>query len=236
MADTENMMAAPAVRVSFKKSELRWANGRSTKKPRGNKTVRVLDIVISISAILFLLPVLVVVAILVRLQDGGPIIFRQPRIGMNGEVFFCLKFRSMRVDASAVLERLLETDLKLRAEWETHQKFRNDPRITKLGNFLRKSSIDELPQLLNVIRGEMSLVGPRPIVQSEVNKYGRSFKFYTSVQPGITGLWQVSGRSDVNYSRRVALDRVFARKACLALYLGILIKTIPAVLTRKGSY
>jgi lipopolysaccharide/colanic/teichoic acid biosynthesis glycosyltransferase len=150
--------------------------------------------------------------------------------------FKCLKFRSMRTNAAELLAKLLENDAAARAEWAADHKLKNDPRITRLGLFLRKTSLDELPQLINVLRGDMSLVGPRPIVRAEVEKYGKSMRHYTSRLPGITGLWQVKGRNDVSYRRRVALDRMFARKFSPLLYASILIQTVPAVVLRKGSY
>jgi lipopolysaccharide/colanic/teichoic acid biosynthesis glycosyltransferase len=142
----------------------------------------------------------------------------------------------MVVDAEARLAALLARSPEARREWEADQKLRDDPRVTLLGRILRVSSIDELPQLFNVLRGEMSLVGPRPIVTGEVARYGRRFTQYCSVRPGITGLWQISGRNDVSYRRRVAMDTVFANTLSLSLYLKILFATVPAVLKREGSY
>lgn len=191
---------------------------------------------ISLAIIIFLLPILVVTALAVWLQDRGPILFGHPRIGRNGRTFKCLKFRSMAVDAQERLQELLAADPLARAEWERDHKLKNDPRITPLGDFLRRSSLDELPQLLNVLRGEMSLIGPRPIVQAEAARYGRRFVHYCSVRPGISGLWQISGRSDTTYRRRVAIDVVYARKRTMVLDAKILVATIPAVLLRKGSY
>jgi exopolysaccharide production protein ExoY len=239
MSNTKNLTMDNSMNAGYKMVFEDPTGESNSSKAGAAKTsliVKFLDILISTLAIIFLSPALICVAILVYAQDRGPVIFRQPRIGLNGKFFYCLKFRSMRTDSAQILERILRTDPVLREEWESTQKFRHDPRITKVGHFIRKTSLDELPQLLNVLRGEMSLVGPRPIVQSEIEKYGRSFKAYTSVLPGITGLWQVSGRSNINYRRRVALDRMFAKKTSLGLYLGILIKTIPAVLLQKGSY
>ena len=198
--------------------------------------IRAADIFISLVAMIFLLPALVCVAIGVTLQDSGPIFYGQNRIGRDGRMFKCFKFRSMLVDADARLKQVLETDASARAEWERDHKLKNDPRITPFGQFIRKTSLDEFPQLWNVLRGEMSLVGPRPIVQAEVVKYGRSFPKYLSVKPGITGLWQVAGRNDVTYFRRVAMDRLFARKKNFVVYFVILFMTVPAVLLQRGSY
>ena len=187
-------------------------------------------------ALLFFLPLMVLVALMVWVHDRGPILFAHRRIGRGGRYFPCLKFRSMAVDAQERLQALLDTDPAARAEWERDHKLRNDPRVTKLGAFLRKTSLDELPQLINVLRGDMDLVGPRPIVDAEVGKYGRRFKAYCAVNPGITGLWQVSGRNDTSYRARVAMDCVYARSKTPALDLWVMVCTVPAVLMRKGSY
>jgi lipopolysaccharide/colanic/teichoic acid biosynthesis glycosyltransferase len=197
--------------------------------------IRSLDIVIAIAGIVFVSPIVVIVVVLLAAQ-GGPILFAHRRIGFEGRHFFCLKFRSMVVDAETRLTRLLEQNPVARREWELNHKLRDDPRITRLGQFLRRSSIDELPQLLNVLRGEMSIVGPRPIVEAEVPRYGRRIIHYHNVKPGITGLWQVSGRSDVEYRTRVAMDCLYARKANPRLYILLVIATIPVVLARRGSY
>jgi lipopolysaccharide/colanic/teichoic acid biosynthesis glycosyltransferase len=195
-----------------------------------------LNIAIALFAVLFLLPVMLLVAFCVYAQDGGPILFAHRRIGLNGRTFHCLKFRSMAVDAQERLAVLLASDPVARAEWEKDHKLRDDPRVTALGAFLRKTSLDELPQLFNVLRGTMSLVGPRPIVEAEVVKYGRRFDAYCAVKPGITGLWQVSGRNDTSYRTRVALDCVYARRRSVGLDAYILACTVPAVLMRRGSY
>jgi exopolysaccharide production protein ExoY len=205
--------------------------------PNSNELVRrSVDLVLASFALLFFAPLMVLVAIAVWMQDGGPVFYAHSRVGRDGRVFKCLKFRSMLVDSEARLQRLLAESPEARAEWDRDHKLRNDPRITALGSFLRRSSLDELPQLFNVLVGEMSLVGPRPIVAGEVKRYGRRFGHYCSVRPGITGLWQVSGRNDVSYRRRVAIDTCYAQHQSLALDLRILIATVPSVLMRKGSY
>ena len=206
--------------------------------PRGAPLdiVRVLDILIALVVLIFLFPAMVVVALAIKAQDGGPVFFRQTRVGYAGRTFTCWKFRTMVVDAEARLKALLEQSPAARLEWAADQKLRDDPRITWLGDFLRKSSLDELPQILNVLKGEMSLVGTRPIVLNEVEKYGRWFRHYCAVRPGVTGLWQISGRNDVSYDKRVAFDVAFARSQSVGLYLRILIATVPAVLMRNGSY
>lgn len=198
--------------------------------------IRLMDIAISGLAIVILAPLFVVVSLLIKLFDPGPIIFRHTRIGRGGQPFHCLKFRSMCVDADVRLKNLLETDEQARAEWARDHKLKDDPRISPIGRFLRKTSIDELPQLFNVLKGEMSMVGPRPIVAAEVPRYGRYFSVYCSVRPGITGLWQVSGRNDVSYRRRVAMDTVYCRSADVFLYIWIIGATVPSVLMTRGSY
>jgi lipopolysaccharide/colanic/teichoic acid biosynthesis glycosyltransferase len=179
---------------------------------------------------------MLVVTALIMVTDPGPVIFGHQRIGRDGRLFRCLKFRSMVVDAQERLAELLSRDEQARAEWARDQKLKNDPRITKIGNFLRRSSLDELPQLFNVLRGDMSLVGPRPIVQGERPRYGRYIEAYHSVRPGITGLWQISGRNDVSYRRRVALDVAYSRSKSFTLDIKILMMTVPNVLLAKGSY
>ena len=188
------------------------------------------------AALIFLLPLMLLVAIAVFAHDGGPIIFAHRRIGKDGKTFPCLKFRSMAVDAEQRLKDVLENNAEARAEWERDHKLRDDPRVTKLGAFLRKTSLDELPQLFNVLRGEMSLVGPRPIVTGEIAKYGKRFRHYCAVKPGITGLWQISGRNDTTYRARVAMDCIYAKSRNVGLDLAILFFTVPAVLQRRGSY
>jgi len=210
-------------------------------KPRttdGNSDLArdVVQKVIAFAILLFLLPLMIAVAIAVRLQDGGPALFKHRRIGFNGAAFRCWKFRTMRVDAEERLAELLSRDPEAREEWQRDQKLKNDPRITPLGHFLRKSSLDELPQLINLLRGEMNLVGPRPIVENEIARYGRRYRHYLAVKPGITGLWQVSGRNQVEYRTRVAMDSLYAVRRSVGLDLWIIINTVPAVLFSRGSY
>jgi exopolysaccharide production protein ExoY len=180
-------------------------------------------------------PVLALVAWLIWKRDGAPIFFGHYRVGRDGELFRCLKFRSMYRDADRMLKELLETDPQARAEWDRDQKLANDPRITPVGHFLRKTSLDELPQLFNVLRGEMSLVGPRPITNGELARYGAARWHYLSVQPGMTGLWQVSGRNNTTYDERVALDRRYVEARSIRLDLSILFRTIKVVVARDGA-
>ena len=194
------------------------------------------DIGAAACGLLFLLPLLLTVVLLVLIAQGRPIFIGHKRVGKRGVPFACFKFRTMTVDADAVLRAHLAADPKASAEWEATRKLKNDPRITPLGQVLRKSSVDELPQLINVLRGEMSLVGPRPIVQEEAHHYGASLSLYHSVRPGLTGLWQVGGRSDVSYIRRVQMDADYVKNRTFGQDLSILARTVPAVMGSKGSY
>lgn len=180
--------------------------------------------------------VFIPIAIIMKLTDPGPVFYRRRVVGVGGKEFDAFKFRTMVVNSQQVLDELLERDPEAREEWEKYFKLKNDPRITKIGNFLRKTSIDELPQLANVLRGEMSLVGPRMITMQEVEKYGRWGLNLQTVKPGITGLWQTSGRSELTYEERVRLDMRYIRNYSIWLDIQILIQTIPAVLMSKGAY
>ena len=196
---------------------------------------RSFDIVSSIGLLLMLAPVFAVLCLAIWLHDGGSPFFVHWRIGRGGVPFPCLKLRTMVVDSERRLEALLESDPEAAREWALDQKLRDDPRITSLGVFLRKSSLDELPQLFNVLIGQMSMVGPRPIVAAEMPRYGRYIRDYCRVRPGITGLWQVSGRNLVSYRRRVAIDTLYARNKSLSVDLFILTRTIPAVVAARGA-
>lgn len=164
-------------------------------------------------------------------------VFAHERVGLGGRRFRCFKFRTMHTDASERLDELLASDLVAREEWARDFKLRNDPRVTQLGAFLRRTSLDELPQLFNVLKGDMCLVGPRPIVEKELAMYGRYARYYLSIRPGMTGLWQVSGRNDTSYRRRVALDCAYVKSQCFLLDLRIILRTLPALLGRRcGAY
>jgi exopolysaccharide production protein ExoY len=206
-----------------------------TEYETGTSAKRITDIVIASVALVFVFPLLLVVATLIRLQDGGKAVYAQKRYGRNGLTFSCYKLRSMVANADERLQEILATDPEARAEWEETQKLVNDPRITPLGHFIRKTSIDELPQLINIIRGEMSLVGPRPIVESEIAKYGEYYRDYCAVRPGLTGLWQVEGRSDTTYEERVQLDVKYASSRTFTGDIMIMLRTVPAVLLSKGA-
>ncbi|WP_243652635.1 sugar transferase [Novosphingobium sp. PhB165] len=197
---------------------------------------RAFDIVIASLAILALLPLILLTALAIRASSNGPVLFVQQRVGHGGRPFPCFKFRSMVRNAQDVLERLLVESEEARNEWAMDQKLRRDPRITPVGRFLRKSSLDELPQLFNVLAGHMSIVGPRPIIASEIPRYGHRFDAYCSVKPGLTGLWQVSGRNAVSYEARVRLDARYAMRKSLTYDLTICLRTVPAVLASRGCY
>ena len=197
---------------------------------------RFFDFTLASVSILVLSPVLVMVALALLIVSGGPIFFRHRRIGKGGKSFFCLKFRTMRTDADGMLSRLLQNDASAREEWESTRKLRSDPRVTRFGAALRKSSIDELPQLINILRGEMSFVGPRPIVEAEKEQYGLLFEHYKAVRPGLTGMWQISGRSEICFSSRVSLDCAYVQHHSMMLDLLIIVKTFPAVWRARGSY
>jgi exopolysaccharide production protein ExoY len=196
---------------------------------------RALDIVIASVALLFFLPVFLVIALAIKLTDPGPVFFGHRRIGLGGKSFRCWKFRSMVIDAEPRLAAILASDPVAAREWAEHQKLSDDPRVTRLGNFLRRSSLDELPQLFNVLAGEMSIVGPRPIVETEAERYGQHFALYCLVRPGITGLWQISGRSDIHYFERVLLDVRYVSSRTTMRDIRIILLTVPSVLAARGS-
>lgn len=197
---------------------------------------RCMDLLLSTVIAICSLPILLGIILAIRIESSGPALFRQKRIGQNGREIKILKFRTMVCNAEECLARYLEENPQLRAEWDATQKLQNDPRITRVGEFLRRTSLDELPQIWNVLCGEMSLVGPRPIVREEIAKYGLTFDSYMRVRPGITGLWQVSGRSDLAYPERVRIDAWYISNWSTWLDLYILAKTIPVVFERKGAY
>jgi lipopolysaccharide/colanic/teichoic acid biosynthesis glycosyltransferase len=180
-------------------------------------------------------PLLLVIAALVWLEDGGPAVFAHYRIGRNGRPFRCYKFRTMVPNADVVLRELLANDPKLQEEWDRDQKLEHDPRVTRIGNFLRRTSLDELPQLYNIWRGDMAFVGPRPIVVQELIRYGVWKRHYLSVPPGLTGLWQVSGRSDTTYDERVALDRDYVEHRSWLLDALIVARTFKVIALRHGA-
>lgn len=204
------------------------------KRSRFTLFKRPFDLVASVILIFLASPLFLAIAIVVAM-DGGPAFFRHQRIGRNGKAFGCWKFRTMILDAEASLAEYLTLHPEAEAEWDRDQKLAYDPRITPIGKFLRSTSLDELPQLLNVISGEMSLVGPRPVTLPELSRYGPSASDYTSVRPGITGLWQVSGRNEISYDQRVALDSHYVRHRNMGIDLAILVRTIGVVFSKRGA-
>jgi lipopolysaccharide/colanic/teichoic acid biosynthesis glycosyltransferase len=184
----------------------------------------------------FLLPVFAVLALVIKCTSSGPVFFRHRRIGQHGKVFYLYKFRTMVPDGDRLLRLYLAENPEARKEWAQQHKLRFDPRITPVGRVLRRTSLDELPQIFNVFRGEMSFVGPRPIVREEIHRYGDSFSIYAAARPGITGLWQVSGRGELSYEERVAMDVEYVRTWSLLGDLRMLMKTSHAVLKSKGAF
>ncbi len=197
---------------------------------------RVFDYLLSFGLVALFSPILLMLFVIVYISTKGHPLFTHKRIGYRGKKFHVWKFRTMHIDAQDRLKILLEECGSSREEWEKDFKLKNDPRVTKIGNLLRKTSLDELPQLINVLKGEMSLVGPRPIIEDEINKYGEFYDYFIAVKPGISGLWQVSGRNDIDYDERVQLDVWYVRNWSIELDIEILIKTAFVVLGRKGCY
>lgn len=214
-------------------SGLEMVNQRRMKTQNCEKAV--LDIILSVFALILLSPFFLIVPVLIKFTSKGPVFYRQERLGRNGRMIRVWKFRSMYADADKRLKSILDADPVKKAEWEASFKLSDDPRITPFGRFLRKTSIDEFPQLFNVFTGDMALVGPRPIVEKEVAYYGESYETFASVKPGITGLWQASGRSDTDYARRVALDIHYVLNWSPWMDIWILRRTVSAVLFMRGA-
>ena len=204
--------------------------GAYLEPPLGGRSKRVADVLIAATALMLAAPVMLLVALLIRMSLGGPAVFSHTRVGFRGKPFSCYKFRSMVANSAEVLSQHLADNPEAAREWEQSRKLRNDPRVTLLGQMLRKSSLDELPQLFNILRGEMSCVGPRPIVQEELCRYGPHMGEYLQARPGLTGLWQVSGRSSTDYAERVSLDSHYVRNWSPWLDLVILLQTVIAVM------
>ena len=198
----------------------------------------IFDLFFSSTILVVGLPIFLIIASLIKLSSRGPIFYSQKRIGKNKKTFNCIKFRTMHPEAEDILENLITNNEKLRKEFEETHKLKNDPRITNIGKFLRKTSLDEIPQFLNVIRMEMSIIGPRPIVKNEIQKYGESYNKVISLKPGITGLWQVSGRNNLSYKRRVILDCLYVDNISPLLDLRIIIRTFGVIFfpNDRGAY
>ena len=203
----------------------------------GNVVKTAFDYILTLVGAVFISPLFFYIAYRIKKEDPGPVFFAHTRIGKDGKPFPCYKFRSMVVNSQEMLQKYLAENPAAREEWERDFKLKDDPRVTPIGKFLRSTSLDELPQIFNVLRGEMSLVGPRPVIQEELDKYyGETAKLYCTVKPGITGLWQVSGRSDIGYDERVALDATYIKYRSMWGDIVILWKTIGVVLMKKGAY
>jgi undecaprenyl-phosphate galactose phosphotransferase len=221
---------------SFFSHEVILLNLRNNLAPISNRFIkRTFDLIVSALLLLMLSPLFLYVALKIR-DSGGTVFFAHTRIGRGGKPFPCYKFRSMVPNAQEILDRLLKTDPVAKAEWDKDFKLKNDPRITKIGQFLRKTSLDELPQLWNVFKGDMSLVGPRPVIAAEVERYGEKAVNYYQAKPGMTGLWQVSGRNDVDYDSRIYLDAWYVKNWNLWTDIVIMLRTFDVVLNRDGAY
>ena len=226
-ADTESHELAGILALELRRNLL-YRRNRIAK--------RLIDMVMLILSLVILIPLTFVIAIAIMVESGRPVFFKHKRIGMGGTPFTAWKYRTMFKDADEIFEEAINVDLELRREWEENLKLKNDPRLTKVGSILRRHSLDEFPQFWNVLRGEMSIVGPRPIVEREIEKYGDSFDLYIQVLPGLTGLWQVSGRSDLTYTERVWLNTHYVRNWSVWLDLVILVRTIWVVIAGVGAY
>ena len=225
--DMESLIDGHIVTFSFRNNLSQWYN-RFLK--------RMFDIVCTVLGLVCISPVLLGIAFWVFRDSPGPVIFKHRRVGRGGREFYCYKFRSMCMDADVKLKELLRTDPAAKAEWEKEFKLKDDPRVTKSGAFLRKTSLDELPQLFNVLKGDMSLVGPRPIIRDEIPRYGRFIDDFYMVRPGITGMWQTSGRNDVTYDERVQMDMWYVRNWNVWFDIVLIWRTIGVVLGKKGAY
>jgi Undecaprenyl-phosphate galactose phosphotransferase WbaP len=237
---TPNLANIPIANMEINKLPIEnvvLLNVKNNLALKRNKIMKyIFDMVLTIIGTICISPILICIAIWIYKDSPGPVIFKHMRVGKDGKVFPCYKFRSMCVDAKEKLEELLQNDPEARAEWERDFKLKHDPRITKSGAFLRRTSLDELPQIFNVLKGEMSLVGPRPIIKDEMKRYGNHIDEYLMVKPGIAGMWQCSGRSDTTYQERVQMDSWYVRNWSVWLDIMILWKTIEAVVAKKGAY
>lgn len=204
--------------------------------PTGGFVKRSFDVTAAALALIAFSPIFLMIMALVKFSDGGNVFYGHRRIGHNGRYFHCLKFRTMVVNGDEVLRRYLNANPQAAEEWRMTRKLKTDPRVTAVGAVLRKLSLDELPQLLNILRGEMSVVGPRPVVDEELGLYDASAVFYLRTRPGLTGLWQISGRNDVSYERRIAFDRHYVENWSFLSDVWIIVKTVPAVCFSRGSY
>lgn len=213
-----------------------WASIAADISVKPYRGKRAFDIAGALAMCVAFAPLAICAGALVWRQSGRPVLFRHRRVGLGGHAFDVYKFRSMVKDAELRLETLLVNDAAAAKEWAETHKLKQDPRVTSAGRFLRKTSLDELPQLINVLKGEMSLVGPRPVVEEELEKYGISLPYYLSIKPGLTGLWQISGRNDVSYQQRVALDVQYAINQSLFSDICIMLKTVKVLTSSRTGY
>jgi exopolysaccharide production protein ExoY len=229
-------LRSPAAHDPRLTSDIRFSEVRSVTSRRYTLYKRWIDVFLVLATSPLLLVLFTVIAVVVRVSSKGPIFYKHKRIGLHGSTFTMYKFRTMKVDADQILLHHLLANPAAQREWMMKQKLCDDPRLTPCGRFLRTASLDEFPQIWNVLRGDMSLVGPRPIIWAEKERYGERFFFYTAVVPGLTGLWQVSGRCNVSYSRRIGLDEQYVREWSISQDLKILLKTPLTVWRREGAY
>ncbi len=214
---------------------VRWPGPAAKLRWRGLRTKRAIDVSLAVLLLAVFAPLACLLAVLIKMSGPGTVLYKHPRIGRSGRIFSCLKFRTMYADADERLRSLLASDASLARQWTVQQKLDQDPRVTHVGRLLRATSLDELPQLINVLRGDMSLVGPRPVTPSELARYGAAAELYLQVRPGLTGVWQVSGRNLISYDSRVQLDRDYITNWRLTTDLRILARTPGAVLSRRGA-
>lgn len=235
-----NLNGTPVANLDIKRlytSNVMLLDVKNNLSKRRNRILKyIFDMTLTIVGTICISPILFIIALWIYIDSPGPVIFKHMRVGKDGKEFPCYKFRSMCVDAKEKLEELLKNDPVARAEWEKDFKLKHDPRITRSGAFLRKTSLDELPQIFNVLKGEMSLVGPRPIIREEMKRYKNHINDYLMVRPGIAGMWQCSGRSDIEYDERVNMDSWYVRNWSIWLDIMILWKTLQAVFAKKGAY
>lgn len=215
-----------------------WADENTAEifRVHTSATKRAMDLLITVPVVIFGSPLMILIYALLKILDPGPALFTQLRVGKDGRTFTVYKFRTMRTDAQARLDQLLTNDPKAAAEWAEFQKLKNDPRVTFFGRLLRKSSLDELPQLLNIVRGEMSVIGPRPVTSAEIHRYASEYAYYIAVRPGVLGLWQVSGRNRLTYPERIKLDVKYVKEWSIWLDFAILLRAVPVVLFGRGAY
>jgi exopolysaccharide production protein ExoY len=208
----------------------------STALPIGGAAKRAFDVMSALAALIVFSPIFLMIVALVKFSDNGPVFYGHSRIGHKGRSFKCLKFRTMAVNGDQLLRNYLRDNPEAAEEWRRTRKLKDDPRVTAVGRVLRKLSLDELPQLLNILRGEMSVVGPRPVVDDELKVYDSFAIYYLQTRPGLTGLWQISGRNDVSYETRIAFDTHYVQNWSLVQDVTIILRTIPAVCLARGSY